>query len=262
MKKILVIGINSYIGQKFKEYVIEMKNEDILIDLVSASDGSWKNVDFSRYNSIMLLSGIVHKEDNINMESIYYEVNYILAVQIAKKAKEQQVKQFIFMSTLAIFGQRTGCITKDTVPKPNTYYGKSKYKAEQDIMLLNDANFHVAIVRPPMVYGEGCKGNYQRLIKLSKITPIFPDYHNKRSILHINTLSEFMIQLIMRDYYGYFHPQNEEYGDTCKMVVDIRKGMGKKTILIKCFNPIIKYLIDHNELFNKVFGNLYYCSDN
>lgn len=260
MKKVLVIGAHSYIGQKFKEYVSKKNEQDIIVDLISASDGAWKQVDFSLYDTVLHLSGIVHRKEKKNMKSLYDSVNHLLAVEVARKSKENHVKQFIFMSTAAIYGSSAGCITNKTMPNPTTYYGKSKLAAEQDIMKLNDGEFHVAILRPPMVYGDGCKGNYPRLVKLARYTLIFPEYHNKRSILHIDTLLDYLIEMI-GERCGYFHPQDEKYGDICSMIIIIRKAMGKKTILVKYFNFIIGFLTHHINIFDKIFGDLYYSKN-
>lgn len=258
MKKVLVIGASSYIGQKFKEYVLLNNKNDLVVDMTSASDGSWRNVDFKGYDTILHLSAIVHRKEKKNMEGLYYEVNHRLAVEVAKKAKDSQVRQFVFMSTAAVYGAHTGCITKETLPKPTTFYGKSKLAAENDIIKLQDDDFKVAIVRPPMVYGEGCKGNYQRLVKLVKYIPIFPEYHNKRSVLNINRLCEYLLDLIIKEQNGLFQPQDNEYMDTCREVVKIRKSIGKKTILIKGFGMIIRFGILNIDAFKKLFSDLYY----
>ena len=259
MKKVLIIGAHSYIGKKFKEYAFNHKLEDLTVDMASASNGAWKKVSFSEYDVVLHLSGIVHSKEKKSMEVLYYEVNHKLAVKIAKRAKEGGVKQFIFMSTAAVYGAYIGCITKETVPNPTTYYGKSKLAAEQDIIKLQSEEFKVAIIRPPMVYGEGCKGNYPRLVKLSKYTPIFPEFHNKRSMLHIDNLLDYLIQYIRQESYGYFYPQDDDYVDTCKMLENIRKKMGKKTKLFPYSNKLINLLIKKNiKVFQKMFGDLYY----
>ncbi len=258
MKKVLVIGAHSYIGQKFKEYVSANDVKDLSVDMVSASDGAWRKVEFTGYDSVLHLSGIVHRKEKKNMEALYYEVNHKLAVEIAKKAKENNVKQFIFMSTAAVYGSYTGCITKDISPSPTTFYGKSKLAAEQDIIKLQDDDFKVVIVRPPMVYGEGCKGNYSRLVKLAKYTPIFPEFHNKRSVLNISVLSEYLVNIIKSNREGYYYPQDETYLDTCQLFVTIRKEMGKKTLLIRIFNPFLRILRKYLTNIGKLFGDFYY----
>lgn len=257
MKKVLVIGAHSYIGQKFKEYVLNHNKEEIAVDMVSASDGAWRKKDFSGYDTILHLSGIVHRKEKKSMEALYYEVNHKLAVEIAKKAKESKAGQFIFMSTAAVYGSYTGCITKDTKPKPTTFYGKSKLAAEQDIVKLQDDEFKVAIVRPPMVYGEGCKGNYPRLVKLARYTPVFPEFHNKRSVIHIENLTRYLLKLMVDNCSGYFYPQDQLYADTCQLIIQIRESKGKKTFLVKYLNFILDIFINVREI-KKMFGDFYY----
>lgn len=258
MKRVLVIGANSYIGKKFYEYVKREKNNEIYIDMVSASDGGWRKVDFSSYDSVLHLAAIVHKKEKKDMKELYYQVNYRMAVEVAKKAKENKVGHFIFMSTAAVFGNESVCISKDTIPNPVTLYGKSKLAAEKDIIKLNNIEFRIAIVRPPMVYGEGCKGNYARLEKLAKYTPIFPDYHNKRSVIKIDNLNDFLYKVIIGENYGYFYPQDNEYMDTCREVVRLGNKLGKKVILVKIPIFIIKSLSYLLPPFRKMFGDCYY----
>ncbi|MFV0343517.1 MAG: NAD-dependent epimerase/dehydratase family protein [Anaerocolumna sp.] len=257
MKRVLVIGANSYIGKKFYEYVKLEKKEEILIDMVSASDDGWRKVDLSQYDSILHLAAIVHKKEKKSMKELYYQVNYRLAVEVAKNAKENRVGQFIFMSTAAVYGDGATCITKNTVPKPTTYYGKTKLAAENDINKLSDDKFKVAIIRPPMVYGEGCKGNYAKLEKLAKYTPVFPEYHNKRSVLSIDNLLMFLSDSIIKNLTGYFHPQNNEYMDTCIEVLKISECLGKHTILVKVPSSIVKGLSCIIPTFKKMFGDCY-----
>lgn len=260
MKKVLIIGSNSYIGKSLQDYIHKngFINSTVLITMISASNGEWKSEDLSQYDTILHLSGIVHQKEKEDMEVLYDKVNHRMPVAIAKKAKENNVKQFIFMSTAAVYGEKATCITKDTEPNPTTYYGRSKFAAEQDIRKLQTKEFGVTIVRPPMVYGQGCKGNYPRLVKLAGKTPIFPEFHNKRSMIHIDTLCSFLYELIIHDNCGCYFPQDEEYVDTSELVVKLRKEMGKRTLLIKSFNPIIRLLMKYSNSLNKIFGDCYY----
>lgn len=238
---------------------IKRVNEEPLhINMISASKGEWKSEDFSKYDTVLHLSGIVHKKEKKDMEELYNKVNHKLPVAIAKKAKENSVRQFIFVSTAAVYGEKAVCIKEDTEPNPTTYYGKSKLAAEQDIMKLQSKEFAVAIVRPPMVYGEGCNGNYPRLVKLARLMPIFPKLHNKRSMIHIDRLCEFLYEIAVQGKGGYYFPQDEEYVDTCELVVRLRAGMGKKTCLIRIFNPMIRVLMLFSSSLNKMFGDCYY----
>ncbi|MGN6711820.1 NAD-dependent epimerase/dehydratase family protein [Anaerocolumna jejuensis] len=258
MKRVLVIGANSYIGKKFYEYVDSLDEKLIDVDMVSAADGSWEKVDFSIYDSVLHLSAIVHRKEKKNMRELYEEVNHRLPVKIASKAKANNVKQFIFMSTAAVYGDISGCINKEVIPKPTTLYGMTKLAAEKELLYLKDENYKIAIIRAPMVYGDGCYGNYERLRKLTSITPIFPDYHNKRSRIYIDKLNYFLFNIIVELNDGYFFPQDKRYLDICEEVVAIRNEGGKKTYCIPILNGLIHSLKKRVKIFNKAFGDFYY----
>ncbi|SHO50588.1 NAD-dependent epimerase/dehydratase family protein [Anaerocolumna xylanovorans] len=257
-KKVLVIGANSYIGKKFYEYVYSLNEKLIDVDMVSATDGSWEKVDFSLYDSVLHLSAIVYRKEKENLKDLYENVNHKLPVRIAHKAKNNHVKQFIFMSSAAVYGDINGCITKETIPEPSTLYGKTKLAAEDDLLKLENTDFKIVIIRSPMVYGEGCKGNYRKLSKIAKFTPIFPDYHNKRSMIHVDRLSFHIVELILNEEQGCYFPQDENYADICELVVCIRKKSGKKTYLTKFFNPLINHLKKRFNVLDKIFGDMYY----
>lgn len=175
-------------------------------------------------------------------KDLYFRVNRDLAYEVAKKAKKEGVSQFIFLSSMSVYGMETGVITRDTVPQPKSLYGKSKLEAEKLIEHLNDQTYKVAILRPPMVYGKGCKGNYPKLATLAKITPLFPDIDNKRSMIYVDNLSKFLKVIIDDNQSGLFFPQNNEYVKTSELVKLIAKYNNKKIRLTKLFNPIINSL--------------------
>ena len=179
-KKILITGKNSYIGHSFIEYC--KKNDvDFEIDELDVHGDEWKNHDFSYYDTVFHVAGIAHNSSNSKLEDLYYEVNRDLTIAIAEKAKNDGVKQFIFMSSIIVYGTKNEFIDADTEPDPDNFYGDSKLQAEEGILRLQDNIFNVVIIRPPMIYGKGSKGNYPLLSKLSQITPFFPNYENQRS---------------------------------------------------------------------------------
>ena len=137
----------------------------------------------------------------------------------ANKAKEAEVKQFIFMSSMIVYsGCETTHITKDTKPKAENFYGDSKLQADLKLQEMNDDSFKVVVVRPPMIYGKGSKGNYPQLVKLATKLPVFPIVNNKRSMLHIDNLCEFIKLMIDNEESGVFFPQNSKYTNTSDMV--------------------------------------------
>src|SRR5699024_4967609 len=100
---------------------------------------------------------------------------------------------------------------ENTPTNPKNTYGKSKSDAEKLIIELETDDFKVAILRPPMVYGEGCKGNYQLLRRVALVSPIFPDFKNKRSMIHIDVLSKKIERIIVKNEHGIFCPQDTQY---------------------------------------------------
>ncbi|KAF1303527.1 NAD-dependent epimerase/dehydratase family protein [Enterococcus sp. JM9B] len=255
MKRILITGANSYIGTSFETYMQQF-GDDYQIDTIDLKDGSWKEKDFSGYDSIIHLAAIVHvKEKN---EELYYQVNRDLAVETAKKAKDEGVSQFIFFSSMSIFGVDTGVISKETMPQPKTPYGKSKLAAEKLLGELDSPKFKVCILRPPMIYGPNTVGNYPRLARLAKKSPIFPKVKNQRSMLYINNLALFLKLMVDSQLSGTFHPQNKEYVNTSDMVEKIAEINNKKIRIIPGLDGLIQFLSKQINVFNKVFGTLVY----
>lgn len=264
-KRILIIGENSYIGSSFERYA---ENEQLQIHKVSARDNKWQSEDFSQYDAILHVAAIVHQKETKDKRQLYIDVNKKLPVKIAKKAKAAGVKQFIFLSTMAVYGEVEGAITKETPLKPTTMYGKTKLAAERELTKLADENFKVVILRPPMVYGENCPGNYTKLKKLAKILPIFPDVENKRSMVHVDTLSACIVRAIIQSSKQEYteesqsltilHPQDKYPVKTTDMYVKLRKDMGKKTYTTKVFNGMIEVLKGRVGTVRKLFGSCYY----
>lgn len=264
MSRILITGAGSYIGTSFEKYIKEL-NSDYVVDTVDMIDKSWKEKDFSLYDVVFHVAGIAHIKEDESNKDLYYKVNHKLAVETAKKAKEEGVKQFIFLSSMSVYGMETGIITKNTVPQPISNYGKSKLMAEQDMEKLRDSNFKVAIVRPPMIYGEGCKGNYNSLVKFAKVMPLFPYIDNQRSMLHIDNLNIYIKKLIDDESDGLYFPQDEEYVCTSEMVKDIANEQGKEIKLTKVLNGFV-YLAQKmpgkiGKMANKAFGDLIYSKN-
>lgn len=256
MKKILITGANSYIGQSLENWLMKSKG-DYQVDTLDMINPAWKEYDFSSYDTIFHVAAIVHKnEKNLNQD-LYDKVNRDLPIDLANLAKQAGVKQFIFLSSMSVYGNDEEHITKATATKPTTYYGKSKLAAEVDLKELADENFHVLVLRPPMVYGPNATGNYMRLSKLSKLIFAFPKINNQRSMIFIDNLMECIKQAIDRESSGLSFPQNKEYVTTSNLVKTIRQVNGKKTLLTSIFNPILKQLTGIGQ-FHKLFGNLVY----
>lgn len=257
MKKVLITGAGSYIGTSFEKYLAQWPQE-YQVDTLDMIDGTWREKSFAGYDSIFHVAGIAHIKETKENAHLYYEINRDLAVDTAKKAKADGVGQFIFLSTMAVYGLDEGAIDMTTKLSPKTHYGKAKLEAEQQITELSCDTFQIAVMRPPMVYGEGCKGNYQALIKFAKMMPFFPDYKNKRSMIHIDTLCAYVKGLIDTQGNGIFLPQDPKYVCTCKMVQEIAFSMGKNMKLSRILNPAVWVGKHCTTAGKKAFGDLYY----
>lgn len=259
MKHILITGANSYIGTSFEKW-LEASEGDYQIDTLDMIDPKWRQFDFSPYDAIFHVAAIVHKNEKNMDPTLYDKVNRDLPIELAGLAKAAGVKQFVFLSSMSVYGNKEEVITKETQENPSTYYGKSKLAAEKGLMQLESADFKVLMMRPPMVYGPKATGNYTRLSKLSRLTPIFPNIANQRSMIYIDNLLEFVRKAIDTNLSGLHFPQNKEYVTTSQLVKTIRDVNGKKTLLTAIFNPIIKLLSNVSQ-FNKLFGNLVYAKE-
>lgn len=259
VRKILITGENSYIGKSLENWLMRYPHK-YKVDTIDMKDGSWKMHDFSVYDVVFHVAGIAHVSTDPKMEELYYKVNRDLTVETAKKAKEDGVKQFIFMSSIIVYGDRSNSkrvIDSSTIPTPSNFYGKSKLQAEEGINCLKSNDFKIVVVRPPMIYGKGSKGNYPRLANLALKIPLFPDFDNERSMLHVDNLCQFIKLMIDNEESGLFFPQNEEYVKTSNLVKLIGEVHKKKIWMTKLFNPALRLMLGI-DIVNKVFGNLVY----
>ena len=264
MKKVLITGANSYIGTSFENYV--MQCHDYQIDTVDMIDGKWRDKSFSEYDSVFHVAGIAHSDTGKVSEErkqFYYQINTDLTIETAEKAKADGVGQFIYMSSAIVYGDSAPIgklkrITRDTPVAPANFYGDSKVQAENGLLKLADESFHVVILRPPMIYGKGSKGNYPQLSKFAQKLPFFPNIENERSMLYIGNLTEFVKLMIDNNESGIFYPQNAEYVATSEMVQVIAQAHGKKIRLVKGTTVPLKAMSHVTGLVNKAFGNLSY----
>ena len=260
MKKILITGANSYIGTSFEKYIKENYPNDYQIDTLDMLNPNWKEYDFSGYDSIFHVAGIAHKKESKKNAHLYYKINRDLAIEVAKKAKRSEVHQFVFMSSMSVYGldYSNDYINLDTPTNPKTNYGKSKLQAEKEILKLNDDNFKVCILRPPMVYGDNSPGNLTKLFKLVRKIHVFPTIKNQRSAISIEKISMDIEKVICLDTKGILLLQDNEYMCTLEIVKNQMQLEDINVIYIALFNQIIRLLIGKVGVITKCFGNLVY----
>ena len=264
MKKILITGAGSYVGESVRRYILSTSS-DFQIDAVDTMGDNWKKADYSQYDVVYHVAGIAHVNADPKMEALYYKVNRDLTIEVAKHAKAAGVKQFIFMSSQIVFHEsqslKTEVLTAQTKENPNGFYGDSKLQAELGIKPLEDENFKVCILRPCMIYGPNAKGNFPRLAKLPCKTPIFPCWHNKRSMLYIDNLAEFVKQAVLRELSGTYYPQNRELADTVEIIRFFAKAAGHKVWITRLLNPFVWLGSFVLQPINKMFATYYYAPE-
>lgn len=260
MKRILITGKDSYIGKEFEAWLRRAEYKGMYqADTVDMRDGLWRDKDFSCFDVVLHVAGIAHRRETKANRSLYYEVNRDLAIETAKKAKEEGVRHFILLSTMNVYGKIEGIITGQTPPSPVTHYGKSKLEADIGIQKMESNDFKVAIVRPPMVYGNGCKGNFPKLAGLAGKTRFFPAADNRRSMIYIENLCDCIELIIRLEKRGVFHPQNGEYVSTEALVRKIAECHGHRVIFIPFLAKILRRIGGAGG--KKVFGTLIYDMD-
>ena len=260
--RILITGKSSYIGMSFEKWLNQWPDV-YQVDTICLINDNWENFDFSHYDVVFHVAGIVHQKEKPGMKNLYFLVNRDLAVWVAKKAKKSGAKQFIFMSSMAVYGLEgkigeNVSINEATPCIPNSFYGSSKLEAENKINKLGDNHFSIAIIRAPMVYGPNCPGNYGFLRKYARMIRILPDLKNQRSMIFINNLTEFIRLLIDKQDRGLFFPQNKEYVNTLNMAEIIAHFYGKKILISKTLGGFLKAGRNTFPIVNKIFGSLTY----
>ena len=265
MKKILITGKGSYLGNSLKAY-LEAFGDCYQVDCLSLRSGDWKEQSFRGYDAVYHTAAIVHQprsKDAPGELARYRAVNCDLAVDAAKKAKAEGVRQFVFLSTMAVYGLtaafgETVTITAQTPTVPTDNYGLSKLEAERALLSLEGPDFRVAILRPPMIYGKDCKGNFRSLVSFARRLPFFPKVPNRRPMLYVGSLNRLVQQIIDREDRGIFCPQDPEYVNTSAMVQAIAAAQGKHLVLVPGFSWAFHLLRHLTGAVDKAFGSLVY----
>lgn len=265
MKRILITGKGSYLGTSLAAYLSREPGR-FQVDAISLRSPDWQELSFAGYDAVYHTAAIVHqskgKHSPQELEH-YRQVNCDLAVQVAKKAKAAGVPQFLFLSTMAVYGLtaaygETLTITAQTPTLPTDNYGQSKLEAEQALLALEDDRFRVAILRPPIIYGKGCTGNFRTLCAIAEKLPCFPKVPNQRSMLYIENLNRLVVLLMEDGGRGIFCPQDRDFVNTSQMIQAIAQAQGKHLVLIPGFAWVFRLLRHLTPAVDKAFGSLCY----
>ena len=260
----IITGADSYIGSHIQSYILS-HDRTFSVEQLDVTDHKWQDFDFSGYDAVVHVAAIVHRKDIADWDC-YRRVNVDLTAQIAQKARSQGVRQFVFLSSMAVYGAekslsaQKSVIAADSAPAPTTMYGRSKLLAEQALGEMESEGFRVAIVRPPNVYGPGCRGSYIStyaaiVSKLPAIPKAFPSV--RQSVLYIDNLSRFIYLLICRQERGIYTPQDDISVSAVTLMEAIRDGLGLKR-KTSAFLGAFVYLLAACPLVRKGYGGISY----
>lgn len=257
---ILIVGKDSYIGSHLHDWLTYHDHQVKILDVLN---DEWKSFDYSHYDVIVHVAGIVH-QPKCNDWELYKRINTDMPIAIATMAKEQGVKQYLFFSTMGVYGLEKelipNIVSKDTPLWAEDMYGKSKLMAEEGLLKLQDSHFNVVCIRPPSVYGKGCRGGYiSGFTKVVCRLPVIPFAFNhvKQSFIYIDNLSELVRLILERNLSGIFCPQDDRAVSANELLEAIANGIGKKyrsswliglIVRFFCFIPFVK----------KAYGGLAY----
>lgn len=277
--KVLIVGANSYIGNHIDEWLTAKGME---VDQLDVLTEKWKTFDYSPYDALVHVAGIVHRP-NCKDADLYNRVNSELPVAIAElysKAKSSpsscvNQKSFIFFSSMAVFGVdkrlAKNVITTNTRENPRGLYGTSKRNAEIGLLALQEKNalssnvnkdLHIVIVRPPNVYGKGCKGGYVAgFLSVVKKLPVIPKAYTdvKQSMLYIDNLSEFIHLAILKRISGIFMPQDDRAVSATEITSTMAKAIEKKQYASIILGYVVR-LFSFLPIIKKAYGGIEYDS--
>jgi len=250
---ILVTGGSGYIGSSF---INTFENKYNFFKF-SLQKNSLDTLILNNIDVVVHCAALVHQKVEHSYEK-YHEINVKYPAKLAKLAKENGVQQFIFISTIAVYGEDEERLDENTTCNPITPYGKSKLEAEKELLELNDDGFAVSIIRPPMIYGKNAPGNIDSLVKLVKKLPIVPlaGIENKRSFISIQNLCHMIDEIIAQRQNGIFLASDDEPLSTSELIELIAKNLDNKIYLIKIpfFESLLKIV---KPLFHKrLYENL------
>lgn len=255
MTRILITGKNSFVGGNFQKYSYYREIEE-----VSLIQNKPSQLDLGNFDVVLHLVAIVHQSKTI-AEKEYFRVNHDLCIETAKEAKKSGLKQFIFLSTVKVYGDynaEIGVWNEHSMCYPDDSYGKSKYAAEIALKELEDENFKVAIVRTPLVYGEDVRANMLSLIKLIERLPILPlgNSNNKRSFTSVKNLVAFIDRIIEKNASGVFIAKDQRDLSTTELVGLLSGYMGRRIRLFTIPKPLIRLgTFIYPKVFDRLFGS-------
>lgn len=227
---ILITGASGFVGL----HAIQVFRKKYNVDTISLKGKNPEEIELNKYEVILHLAGIAHQTKKISSGE-YESANHKLPVQLAKKANEQGVGHFIFISTVKVYGENSEqALNENSKCTPVDAYGQSKLNAEKDLLSMNSDSFIVSVIRPALIYGKGVKGNLAKLVNLIRAVPVipFPLIHNKRSLVYVENLLAMVDKIIEKRIPGIFLACDVNDISTTQLISAFAAELKKKPVFI------------------------------
>lgn len=178
-------------------------DRDGVTDIVLRDYAEAKTLDDAMQDAsaVFHLAARAHQVDESSAgdgDALYRQANVHSAMSVARAARAAGVGRFVLISSIGVNGSATtgAPFRPDDVPRPIEPYARSKWEAEQAIAaLLADGSTDYVILRPPLVYGAGCPGNFEKLLKLVARAPLLPlgGITSPRTLIHVDNLVDALV---------------------------------------------------------------------
>ena len=253
--RILITGVSGFVGGRLADCIIDsgvygvtgvsrtaLSKSYPVFEIPSFFDLPAVDALFDGVSVVVHAAARVHVMSDTESDPLqaFREVNVEGALNFARQAAAAGVKRFIFISSIKVNGEQTRLgqpFFSHDGPLPEDFYGISKHEAEQGLReLAAETGMEVVIIRPPLVYGPGVKGNFASMIKLvGKGLPLpLGAVHNKRSLVALDNLVDLIIVCI-----DHLAAANQVFlaGDgqdlsTTELLQGVAKAMGKPSRLV------------------------------
>jgi len=284
MAKVILTGATGFVGKALAESLIKSGHEVIaLVRTVStALNPSIKQIQFDltiidRLNIKSFDTGaiLIHAaarahvmhDSSIDPLFEYRKVNRDATIELAKLASRSGARRFIYLSSIKVNGEQTTCggvCKAEDLPTPKDAYGISKYEAEQGLLeIAANTRLEVVIIRPPLVYGPGVKGNFYSMMQVVKKGFPLPlgAVNNERSLVALDNLIDLIITCIDHPAAAsqVFLASDGEDLSTTELLRGVAKAAGVSSRLIPVPVSVLMFmasLLGKKEIAQRILGSL------
>jgi UDP-glucose 4-epimerase len=239
--------------------------DDALIETIGPAT-DWQHA-LAGADAVVHLAARVHHPSEEHAVQLYRDINVDGTLRLARCAAAAGVRQFVFVSSILVNGRSTegrGPFNETEVLTPLGVYGSSKAAAEFGLKAMaSDEGMCITVVRPPLVYGAGAKGNFKLLAQaVARGIPLpFGSIRNRRAFLAVENLSSFIVERLAHADKGYdvFLVADNEQVSTPEFIRRLAMAAGVATRLlpmpVSVLSPLLK-LSGRREVHNSIIGSL------